>query len=92
MRTRPIVASNRSLLPVSSRTVSYTMASNVPDVMAKYTPSRRAATMYEGTPVLSPPMRTLSSAPALPMTSTPRRLQRSARMPEGSSRTGTTAA
>ena len=60
--------------------------------MAKYTPSRTAATRYIATLVLSPPTATLASAPRLPMMSTPRRLQRSARMPDGTSSNGTAAA
>ena len=60
--------------------------------MAKKTPRIIADTMYVGTFVLSPPTTALTASARLAITSTPRRLQRSASTPEGTSSSGTTTA
>jgi hypothetical protein len=68
------------------------MESNVPDCIAKNTPRKSAATMYVATFWLSPPRVTLTMRASRATMLTPRRLQRSARIPDGVSSSGTTPA
>ena len=68
------------------------MLSMVPELSAKYTPRIIAAAMYVGTFVLSPPSSELASSATLAHTMIWFLLQRSARMPDGTSSSGTTPA
>src|ERR671910_175542 len=68
------------------------MDSSVPDWRAKKTPRNAAEIRYAPTLWLKPPMTTLTVAASEPRIRTPRRLQRSAITPDGTSRTGTTTA
>jgi hypothetical protein len=60
--------------------------------MAKNTPKNSAATTYTPTLVLNPPIRVLTRSADWASRMTPRRLQRSAKIPDGTSSKGTTAA
>jgi hypothetical protein len=68
------------------------MDSTVPEYIAKYTPRMSALTMYSGTLLLSPPISEHVINATAETIRTPRRLHRSARIPEGISRIGVTAA
>src|SRR5918994_7042704 len=68
------------------------MDSSVPDWRAKNTPRNAAEIRHADALWLKPPMTTLTVAASEPRIRTPRRLQRSAITPDGTSRTGTTTA
>ena len=66
------------------------LVDGVPESIAKYTPSSAAATRYQPTFGLSPPTVTEPASATSARMTTPRRLHRSARMPDGTSNSGTT--